>query len=142
MAPDGREGGVLGTPKAVADMAHLVRFNDIGHLEELMQEYGEQVAAILLEPVLGHITMPGDPEFIRAALRLAHEYGALLILDEVITFRVHVGGWQAQHGIEPDLTTMGKTIGGGMPVAAFGGKEHIMRILDPRVPTRSPATAP
>jgi glutamate-1-semialdehyde 2,1-aminomutase len=132
--PDGREGGVPGTPKAVADMGHLLRFNDIGHLEELMDLHGDRVAAILLEPILGHIIVPGDPEFIRAALRLAHEHGALLILDEVVTYRVHVGGWQAQHDIEPDLTTLGKTIGGGMPVAAFGGKEHIMQILDPRRP--------
>ena len=130
--PEGREGGVPGTPQAVADMAHLVRFNDVAHLEELMQRYGDRVAAILLEPVLGHITKPGELVFIRAALELAHECGALLILDEVITYRLHVGGWQARHGIEPDLTVLGKTIGGGMPVAAFGGKEHIMRVLDPR----------
>jgi glutamate-1-semialdehyde 2,1-aminomutase len=130
--PEGREGGVPGTPKAVADMAHLVRYNDIDHLEELMARCGDRVAAVLLEPILGHSTIPGEPEFIRAAERLAHDHGALLILDEVITYRVHVGGWQVQHGIEPDLTVLGKTIGGGMPVAAFGGKEHVMRILDPR----------
>jgi glutamate-1-semialdehyde 2,1-aminomutase len=131
--PDGAEGVVpLGIPKAVADLAHFVRFNDVGHLDELMQRYGSQTAAILLEPILGHILEPGEPEFIRAALELAHEYGALLILDETITYRLHVGGWQARHGIEPDLTTMGKTIGGGMPLGAFGGKEHIMRIFDPR----------
>lgn len=132
--PDGREGGVLGTPQAVVEMAHLLRFNDIGHLEELMRRHGEKVAAILLEPILGHITMAGDPEFVLAAQRLAHEYGALLILDETITYRVHVGGWQTEHGIEADLTTLGKTIGAGMPVGAFGGKEYIMRILDPRQP--------
>ena len=97
-----------------------------------MREHGSRIAAILLEPILGHILEPGDPEFIRAALRLAHEHGALLILDETITYRVYVGGWQAEHGIEADLTTMGKTIGGGMPVGAFGGKEHVMRIFDPR----------
>jgi glutamate-1-semialdehyde 2,1-aminomutase len=130
--PDGAEGGVPGIPKAVADMAHFVRFNDVGHLEELLRQHGSATAAILLEPILGHILEPGDPEFFRAALRLAHEYGALLILDETITYRLHVGGWQAEHGIEADLTTMGKTIGGGMPVGAFGGKEHVMRIFDPR----------
>ena len=92
--------------------------------------------------MLGHITVPGDPEFIRAALRLAHEHGALLILDEMITYRA-ARRWlagTARH--RADLTTMGKTIGGGMPVGAFGGKEDIMRILDPRAPMRSPATAP
>ena len=135
--PDGAEGGVPGIPKAVADMAHFVRFNDVGHLEELMRQHGSATAAILLEPILGHILEPGDPEFFRAALRLAHEYGALLILDETITYRLHVGGWQAEHGIEADLTTMGKTIGGGMPVGAFGGKEHVMRIFDPRSDRRA-----
>jgi len=133
--PDGAEGIVpIGIPKVLADIVHFVRFNDIVHLEELMRQHGSTTSAILLEPILGHILEPGDPEFVRAAQRLAHEYGALLILDETITYRLHVGGWQVQHGIEADLTTMGKTIGGGMPVGAFGGKEHIMRIFDPRTP--------
>ena len=133
--PDGAEGVVPpGIPKVLAGIVHFVRFNDIGHLEELMRQHGSSVAAILLEPILGHILEPGDPEFIRSALRLAHEYGALLILDETITCRLYVGGWQAQHGIEADLTTMGKTIAGGMPLGAFGGKEHVMRIFDPRIP--------
>ena len=123
--PDGAKGIVpKGIPKAVDDMVHFVRFNDIGHLEELMRRHGRTTAAILLEPILGHILEPGEPEFVRAALRIAHDHGALLILDETITCRLHVGGWQVQHGIEPDLTTMGKTIGGGMPVGAFGGKEQ------------------
>jgi glutamate-1-semialdehyde 2,1-aminomutase len=131
--PDGAEGVVPpGIPKVLAGLVHFVRFNDIGHLEELMREHGSRIAAILLEPILGHVLEAGDPEFVRAALRLAHEYGALLILDETITYRVYVGGWQTEHGIEADLTTMGKTIGGGMPVGAFGGKEHVMRIFDPR----------
>jgi glutamate-1-semialdehyde 2,1-aminomutase len=131
--PDGAEGIVpIGIPKVLADIVHFVRFNDIGHLEELMRQHGSTTSAILLEPILGHILEPGDPEFVRAAQRLAHEHGALLILDETITYRLHVGGWQVQHGIEADLTTMGKTIGGGMPVGAFGGKEHVMRIFDPR----------
>jgi glutamate-1-semialdehyde 2,1-aminomutase len=131
--PDGAEGVVPpGLPKVLAGLVHFVRFNDIGDLEDLMREHGSRVAAIILEPILGHILEAGDPEFVRAALRLAHEYGALLILDETITYRVFVGGWQVEHGIEADLTTMGKTIGGGMPVGAFGGKEHIMRIFDPR----------
>ena len=111
---------------------HFVRFNDIGHLEELMARHGSTTAAILLEPILGHVLGVGEPNFIRAASDLAHEYGALLILDETITYRLHVGGWQVEHGIEADLTTMGKTIGGGMPVGAFGGSEDVMRIFDPR----------
>ncbi len=133
--PDGAKGVTPpGIPQVLADVVHFVRFNDVGHLEELMQKQGSKVAAIILEPILGHILDPGDPEFVRAALRLAHDNGALLILDETITYRLYVGGWQVEQGIEADLTTMGKTIGGGTPVGAFGGKEHIMRILDPRGP--------
>ena len=138
--PDGAQGVVpAGIPGTLAGLVHFVRFNDIGHLEELLGEHGSSTAAILLEPILGHILEPGDPEFMRAALRLAHEHGALLILDETITYRLHVGGWQAEHGIEADLTTMGKTIGGGLPVGAFGGKEHVMRIFDPRAADALPA---
>jgi len=130
--PDGNPGGVPGIPQAVADLAHFLRFNDTAQLEALMAEHGEKVACILLEPILGHTLEVGDPEFIAAAVRIAHEHGALLILDETITCRLWVGGWQAQHGIQPDLTTMGKTIGGGMPMGAFGGKREFMSILDPR----------
>ena len=131
--PDGAQGVVPpGVPAVLADLVHFVRFNDSGHLEELMRQHGSSTAAILLEPILGHILEPGDPEFFRVTLRLAHKYGALLILDETITYRLHVGGWQVEHGIEADLTTLGKTIGGGMPVGAFGGKEQVMRIFDPR----------
>ena len=121
-----------GVPAAVAGLIHFVRYNDIGHLEELMERHGASLAAIILEPVLGHVCEPGDPDFVRAALRLAHQCGALLILDEVVTSRLHVGGWQAKHNIEPDLTTFGKTIGGGLPIGAFGGKESIMAVFDPR----------
>ena len=138
--PDGAQGVVPpGIPAVLADLVHFVRFNDTGHLEELMREHGSSTAAILLEPILGHILEPGDPAFFRAALRLAHECGALLILDETITYRLYVGGWQAEHGIQADLTTMGKTIGGGMPVGAFGGQEHVMRMFDPR--TADPLSA-
>jgi glutamate-1-semialdehyde 2,1-aminomutase len=138
--PDGAQGVVPpGIPAVLADLVHFVRFNDVGHLEELVREHGSSTAAILLEPVLGHILEPGDPAFFRAALRLAHESGALLILDETITYRLHVGGWQAEHCIQADLTTLGKTIGGGMPVGAFGGQEHVMRMFDPR--TADPLSA-
>ena len=133
--PDGAEGVVpRGIPRVLADIVHFVRFNDIAQLEELMRKHGSETAAIILEPILGHIIEAGDPEFVRAALRLAHDNGALLILDETITYRLHVGGWQAQHDIEADLTTLGKTIAGGLPLGAFGGKEHVMRIFDPRTP--------
>ncbi len=131
--PEGAQGGVpAGIPQVLTEVVHFVRFNDLAHLEELLEKHGPTTAAVLLEPILGHILAPADPDFIRGALELAHRHDALLILDETITSRVYVGGWQAEHGIEPDLTTLGKTIGGGMPVGAFGGKGHVMRILDPR----------
>jgi glutamate-1-semialdehyde 2,1-aminomutase len=131
--PEGAQGAVpAGIPQVLTEVVRFVRFNDLAHLEELMEAHGDTTAAIMLEPVLGHILEPADPDFIRGALRLAHEHDALLILDETITSRLFVGGWQTEHGIEADLTTLGKTIGGGTPVGAFGGKEQVMRILDPR----------
>lgn len=136
--PDGEQGIPAGIPRAVADLIHFVRFNDIAHLETVMREHGSNTAAIILEAVLGHCIEPGDPEFVRAALRLAHKYGALLIIDEVVTSRLHVGGWQGMHGIEPDLTTLGKTIGGGLPIGAFGGSKSIMAVMDPRRPNPVP----
>jgi len=131
--PEGAQGVMpAGIPRVLSEVVHFVRFNELGHLEQLMAQHGGTTAAIVLEPILGHILEPGDPDFIRGALRLAHKHDALLILDETITSRLCVGGWQTEQGIEADLTTLGKTIGGGTPVGAFGGKEHVMRILDPR----------
>jgi glutamate-1-semialdehyde 2,1-aminomutase len=116
----------------VVELVHLVRYNDSADLEALMARHGARVAAIILEPVLGHVCEPADPEFIRAALALAHDHGALLILDEVITSRLNVAGWQGPNDVEPDLTTLGKIIGGGLPIGAFGGRKDVMGIFDPR----------
>jgi glutamate-1-semialdehyde 2,1-aminomutase len=129
---DDGSGAPAGIPAAVAGLVDFVRYNDIDHLAQLMDARGEETAAIILEPVLGHICEPADPAFVRAALEAAHAHGALLILDEVITSRLGVGGWQGMHGIEPDLTTLGKIIGGGLPIGAFGGRREIMDIFDPR----------
>ena len=123
-----------GIPAALVDLVHSVRYNNMADLEATMEQHGETVAAIIMEPVLGHLTEPGDPEFMRAAQRLAKKHGALLILDEVVTSRLHVGGWQGMHDLRPDLTTLGKIIGGGLPIGAFGGRESIMQLFDPRRP--------
>jgi glutamate-1-semialdehyde 2,1-aminomutase len=132
-------GAARGIPAVLHNLVHFVKYNDVGHLEELMARHGSKVAAVILEPVIGTSLAVGDPEFVRAARRLTQDHGSMLILDEVVTYRLHVGGWQAQHGIEADLTTMGKTIGGGLPVGAFGGREDIMRIFDPRISDSVPA---
>jgi glutamate-1-semialdehyde 2,1-aminomutase len=121
-----------GVPAPVARMLSSARYNDIPHLEATMAAVGHDVAAILLEPVLGHAVEPATEPYLRRASELAREYGAMLILDEVITLRLHEGGVQTQMGIVPDLTTLGKVIGGGLPVAAVGGRDDVMAIFDPR----------
>jgi glutamate-1-semialdehyde 2,1-aminomutase len=119
------------TPEGVRALVRLVDYNDVGGLEAAM---GDDVAAIILEPVTGTGVLTGTPEYFAAARRLADEHGALLICDEVITLRLAVGGFQEVLGVTPDLTTMGKIIGGGLPVGAFGGREEVMSVFDPRLP--------
>ena len=121
-----------GIPAAVRRLVHEVTYNDTPDLEMVMAEHGRSAAAIILEPVIGEETIPGDPIFLAAARRLATEHGAVLVFDEVVTARLHVGGVQTAVGISPDLTTLGKIIGGGLPVGAFGGRAEIMAIFDPR----------
>jgi glutamate-1-semialdehyde 2,1-aminomutase len=122
------------TPEGVRSLVRLVAYNDVGGLEAAMEEDGGDVAAIILEPVTGTGVLTGTPEYFAAARRLADEHGALLICDEVITLRLALGGFQEVFGVSPDLTTMGKIIGGGLPVGAFGGREEVMSVFDPRLP--------
>jgi glutamate-1-semialdehyde 2,1-aminomutase len=119
-------------PDGVRDLVRMVDYNDVARLEAAMEEEGEEVAAIILEPVTGTGVFEGTPEYFAAARRLADEHGALLICDEVITLRLDFGGFQEVLGVRPDLTTMGKIIGGGLPVGAFGGREDVMELFDPR----------
>ena len=121
-----------GVPAPVARMLSPARYNDIPHLERTMAAVGDEVAAILLEPVLGHAIEPATAAYLRRAAELARAHGAMLILDEVITLRLHEGGVQSEMGIVPDMTTLGKVIGGGLPVAAVGGRDEVMAIFDPR----------
>jgi glutamate-1-semialdehyde 2,1-aminomutase len=121
-----------GIPEAARRLVHEVTYNDAAELQTVMSEHGRRVAAVILEPVIGEETIPGDPAFLAAARRLATEHGALLVFDEVVTFRLHAGGVQTKVGITPDLTTLGKIIGGGLPVGAFGGRAEIMALFDPR----------
>jgi glutamate-1-semialdehyde 2,1-aminomutase len=121
-------------PERVRELVRMVDYNDVGQLEAAMEEHGDEVAAIILEPVTGTGVFTGTPEYFAAARRLADEHGALLICDEVITLRLDFGGFQEVLGGRPDLTTMGKIIGGGLPVGAFGGRADVMEVFDPRSP--------
>jgi glutamate-1-semialdehyde 2,1-aminomutase len=123
--------GGADVPEFVHEVVHMVPFNDLEALEHVMSERGERIAALLFEPVLGEGVIPGDPAFFAGARRLADRYGALLITDEVVTFRLAWGGYQSVLGVEPDLTTFGKIIGGGLPVGAVGGRENVMRRFAP-----------
>lgn len=123
--------GAGDVPEFVRQVVHMVPFNDLEALEHLMSTRGERIAALLFEPVLGEGVIPGDPGFFAGARRLADRYGSLLITDEVVTFRLAWGGYQSVLGIEPDLTTFGKIIGGGLPVGAIGGREDVMRRFAP-----------
>jgi glutamate-1-semialdehyde 2,1-aminomutase len=102
-------------------------------VQVLFEAYPHQVAAVIVEPVAGNMgVVPPLSDFLDGLQQLAHQYEALLIFDEVMTgFRVHPGGAQALYGVQPDLTTLGKVIGGGLPVGAYGGKREIMELVAP-----------
>lgn len=122
-------------PNAVKRLVHMVDYNSVAQLEAVMADRGERVATIILEPVLGEGVIAGSADFFHAARELADRYGALLILDEVVTARLAVGGYQQHLDVRPDLTVFGKIIGGGLPVGAIGGGEEVMEIFDPRRPS-------
>jgi glutamate-1-semialdehyde 2,1-aminomutase len=129
---------VVGIPGAVRDLVEWVDFNSSGQIEQAMAAHGSEIAAIILEPVLGAGVIPADPEFILEARRAADEHGALLVLDEVVTLRLAHSGYQERLGVRPDLTTFGKIIGGGLPVGALGGPTELMEHFDPRRPGSIP----
>lgn len=111
----------------------ILRYNDVAGLQAAFAEHGQRIAGVILEPVVGNMgcVVPAQ-DFLQAARRLTREHGALLIFDEVMTgFRVAYGGAQSIFGIAPDLTTLGKIVGGGMPLAAYGGKAEIMSSILP-----------
>lgn len=118
------------------------QYNDIETLEQIFKVHGEELAAVIVEPVAGNMgVVPAKEGFLKAMRKLTEEYGALLIFDEVITgFRVSYGGAQEVYGIKPDLSCFGKIIGGGLPVGAFGGKKEIMEMLAPIGPVYQAGT--
>jgi glutamate-1-semialdehyde 2,1-aminomutase len=122
-----------GVPQDLVKHTLVLPFNDLEALENAFKQFGQQVAALIVEPIAGNMNFVKlSPEFILAMRQLTEQYGAVLIYDEVMTgFRVALGGAQSLHGIKPDLTCLGKVMGGGMPMAAFGGRKDIMQKLAP-----------
>jgi glutamate-1-semialdehyde 2,1-aminomutase len=126
-------GGDAPSPVTVPHAWLLARYNDLDSVHELMRAHGADVAAILVEPMLGSGgCIPGEQSFLQGLRELADEYGSLLVFDEVMTSRLSLGGRQAQLGIAPDLTTLGKYFGGGLSFGAFGGRGEVMSRFDPR----------
>jgi len=122
-----------GVPAEVAANTLTLPYNDVEQLEALFKQSGEELACVIVEPVVGNMNLVKPKEaFLKALRELCTQYGVVLIFDEVMTgFRVHLGGAQALYGIKPDMTTLGKVIGGGLPVGAFGGRKDIMSGLAP-----------
>ena len=131
-----------GVPKGFAETTLALPFNSIAAVEQAFAERGGQIAAVIVEPVAGNMgCVPPAPEFLEALRELTTRHGALLILDEVMTgFRVAFGGAQQRFGIQPDLTTLGKIIGGGLPIAAYGGRRDIMQMIAPLGPVYQAGT--
>ena len=122
-----------GVPEAVVADTITLTYNDLDGVKQAFSEYGDEIAAVMLEPVAGNMNLvPADAEFLQGLRDLCTNHGSVLIFDEVMSgFRVHLGGAQARYGVMPDLTCLGKVVGGGMPVGAFGGRREIMEQLSP-----------
>ena len=131
-----------GVPASLAEHTLTLRFNDIDSVSACFEELGDQIACIIVEPVAGNMNciapVPGFLEGLRA---VCDDHGAVLIFDEVMTgFRVSLGGAQAHYNVTPDLTTLGKIVGGGLPVGAFGGKREVMEHIAPLGPVYQAGT--
>ena len=131
-----------GIPKDLAQHTVTVPFNDIDAFENTYKSIKDDLAAVIIEPIAGNMGfIPGEIEFLKILREATNACGAVLIFDEVMTgFRVSLGGAQEIYGIQPDLTALGKVIGGGLPVGAFGGKREIMEQLAPSGPVYQAGT--
>jgi glutamate-1-semialdehyde 2,1-aminomutase len=125
-----------GVPKAATQATFCAEYNNLDSVKAILEENKDDIAAIILEPVVGNSGfIKPDQEFLEGLRELATEHGALLVFDEVMTgFRVSYGGAQEYFGVKPDVTTMGKVIGGGLPVGAYGGRKDIMLLVAPAGP--------
>jgi glutamate-1-semialdehyde 2,1-aminomutase len=131
-----------GVPAELAALTVTLRYNDLDQVREVFAQAGEEIACIIVEPVAGNMNcVPPVPGFLQGLREVCDDYGCVLIFDEVMTgFRVALGGAQQLYGVTPDLTTLGKIIGGGMPVGAFGGRREIMSMLSPLGPVYQAGT--
>ena len=131
-----------GIPEELARHTISVPYNDINAFLEVFESIKSELAAVIIEPIAGNMGfIPGDKDFLETLRMKTHESGSVLIFDEVMTgFRVSLGGAQELYGITPDLTALGKVIGGGLPVGAFGGKAEIMNFLAPEGPVYQAGT--
>jgi len=131
-----------GVPASLAEHTLTLNYNDIEQVKTVFAEMGSQIAAIIVEPVAGNMNcVPPVPGFLQGLRDVCDEYGSVLIFDEVMTgFRVALGGAQTYYNVKPDLSTLGKVIGGGMPVGAFGGRRDIMQHIAPLGPVYQAGT--
>lgn len=131
-----------GVPRGFAETTIALPFNSVDALEQAFRQRGDQIAAVIVEPVVGNMgCVPPAPGFLEALRALTLKHGAVLIFDEVMTgFRLSLGGAQQLYGIRPDLTTLGKIMGGGFPLAAYGGRADIMRKIAPVGPVYQAGT--
>ncbi|MDG2090889.1 MAG: glutamate-1-semialdehyde 2,1-aminomutase [Gammaproteobacteria bacterium] len=131
-----------GIPESTALQTYILPYNDSEKVEELFKQHAHEIACIIVEPVAGNMNcVPPLPGFLESLRKTTSASGSLLIFDEVMTgFRVALGGAQSIYNIDPDLTTLGKVIGGGMPVGAFGGKKEYMDLLAPLGPVYQAGT--
>ena len=131
-----------GVPASVAEHTLTLNYNDLDSVRECFAKYGDQIACVIIEPVAGNMNcIPSEKSFLQGLRELCTVHGSVLIFDEVMSgFRAALGGAQAHYGITPDMTCLGKIIGGGLPVGAFGGKREIMEHLAPLGPVYQAGT--
>jgi glutamate-1-semialdehyde 2,1-aminomutase len=131
-----------GIPQSIANEVITVPYNNLDTFTEAMHKWGDQIAAVLVEPIVGNFGIVSPKEgFLEEVNRITHEAGALVIYDEVITaFRFMYGGAQNLLGVTPDLTALGKIIGGGLPIGAYGGRKEIMETVAPLGPAYQAGT--
>jgi glutamate-1-semialdehyde 2,1-aminomutase len=124
-----------GTPQSVLNDVVIFPFNDIQRTLAILDQHAGEIACVLIDPVPHRVGLaPASQEFVQAMYDWTRKNGALLVFDEVITLRVNYGGAQENYPVKPDLTSMGKIIGGGFPVGAIAGREDVMRVFDPHEP--------